>query len=76
MASGICPQAGQHHPGRADKEGFCHFMSRAQMEKPADEYIKPMQIKTASQDKAIKSLTGGNQRKMVLAQRFCPIRMI
>ena len=49
-------------------KGFFHPMSRSQMEKFADEYIQALQIKTASQDTPIKSLSGGNQQKVILAR--------
>ncbi len=49
-------------------KGFFHPMSKAQMKKFADEYIKALQIKTASQDTPIKSLSGGNQQKVILAR--------
>ena len=48
--------------------GFFHPMSRAQMTQFADEYIEALQIKTASQDTPIKSLSGGNQQKVILAR--------
>ncbi len=48
--------------------GFFHPMSKAQMRKFADEYIQALQIKTASQDTPIKSLSGGNQQKVILAR--------
>ena len=49
-------------------KGFFHPMSKAQMKAFADEYIKALQIKTASQDTPIKSLSGGNQQKVILAR--------
>ncbi len=49
-------------------KGFFHPMSKAQMKEFADEYIKALQIKTASQDTPIKSLSGGNQQKVILAR--------
>ena len=49
-------------------KGFFHPMSRAEMEAFADEYIKALQIKTASQDTPIGSLSGGNQQKVILAR--------
>lgn len=48
--------------------GFFHPMSRAQMRKFADQYIEALQIKTASQDTPIQSLSGGNQQKVILAR--------
>ncbi len=49
-------------------KGFFHPMSKAQMKEFADEYIETLQIKTASQDTPIKSLSGGNQQKVILAR--------
>ncbi len=48
--------------------GFCRPFSRAEAEKAADEYIKLLDIKTASQDTPIKSLSGGNQQKVIVAR--------
>ena len=49
-------------------KGFFHPMTKAQMRQFADEYIEALQIKTASQDTLIKSLSGGNQQKVILAR--------
>ena len=49
-------------------KGFFHPLSRAQAETFADEYIKLLEIKTASADTPIKSLSGGNQQKCILAR--------
>ncbi|MBQ6257007.1 MAG: sugar ABC transporter ATP-binding protein, partial [Clostridia bacterium] len=49
-------------------KGFFHPMKREEMEAFADEYIKALQIKTASQDTPIGSLSGGNQQKVILAR--------
>ncbi len=49
-------------------KGFFHPISRADAEKFADEYIKALEIKTASQDTPVKSLSGGNQQKVILAR--------
>ena len=49
-------------------KGFFKPFSRAQAEKFADEYIELLNIKTASQDTPIKSLSGGNQQKVILAR--------
>ena len=38
------------------------------MEKLADEYIRLLEIKTASAETPIKSLSGGNQQKVLLAR--------
>ena len=49
-------------------KGFFKPFSRAQAEQFADEYIKLLNIKTASSDTPIKSLSGGNQQKVILAR--------
>ena len=49
-------------------KGFFKPFSRAQAEAFADEYIKLLDIKTASADTPIKSLSGGNQQKVILAR--------
>ena len=49
-------------------KGFFHPMNKAQMEQFADEYIKALNIKTASQDTLVGSLSGGNQQKVILAR--------
>lgn len=49
-------------------KGFFHPFSKAQQYKFADEYIKLLDIKTASSDTPIKSLSGGNQQKVILAR--------
>lgn len=49
-------------------KGFFKPFSRAQAEAFADEYIKLLNIKTASADTPIKSLSGGNQQKVILAR--------
>lgn len=49
-------------------KGFSRPISTADAEAFADEYIKLLDIKTASQDTPIKSLSGGNQQKVILAR--------
>lgn len=49
-------------------KGFFRPFSRAQAEKFADEYIELLNIKTASSKTPIKSLSGGNQQKVILAR--------
>lgn len=49
-------------------KGFFKPISRAKAEAYADEYIKMLEIKTASSDTPIKSLSGGNQQKVILAR--------
>ena len=48
--------------------GIGHPFSRAQAEAFADEYIKALDIKTASKDTPVGSLSGGNQQKVILAR--------
>lgn len=49
-------------------KGFCKPFSKAEANKIADEYIKLLSIKTASADTPIKSLSGGNQQKVIVAR--------
>ena len=49
-------------------KGFFKPFTKAQAYKFADEYIKLLEIKTASADTPIKSLSGGNQQKVILAR--------
>ncbi len=48
--------------------GFFKPIPRAKAEEFADEYIKLLDIKTASADTPVKSLSGGNQQKVILAR--------
>ncbi|MBQ7370274.1 MAG: sugar ABC transporter ATP-binding protein [Blautia sp.] len=48
--------------------GFFRPLSKAEANRLADEYIKLLDIKTASADTSIKSLSGGNQQKVILAR--------
>ena len=48
--------------------GFWKPFSKSEAVKIADEYIKLLQVKTASQDTPIKALSGGNQQKVILAR--------
>lgn len=48
--------------------GFFKPFSKAEVNKFAEEYIKLLGIKTASADTPIKSLSGGNQQKAILAR--------
>ena len=50
------------------KRGMFHPLSKKEMEDAADKYIKLLQIKTASRETPIKSLSGGNQQKVVIAK--------
>ena len=49
-------------------KGMNHPLSQVKAEAFADEYIKALQIKTASKDTPIRSLSGGNQQKVILAR--------
>lgn len=49
-------------------DGFFKPISRAKAEEFADEYIKLLDIKTASPETPVKSLSGGNQQKVILAR--------
>ncbi|MCD7760541.1 MAG: sugar ABC transporter ATP-binding protein [Clostridiales bacterium] len=48
--------------------GFMKPYSKAEANKLADEYIELIQVKTASRDTPIKSLSGGNQQKVIVAR--------
>ena len=50
------------------KKGMFHPMSRKEMDEAADKYIKMLQIKTASRETLIKSLSGGNQQKVIIGR--------
>ncbi len=50
------------------KRGMLHSIPRKEAEKVADQFIKMLQIKTPSQDQAIKNLSGGNQQKVILGR--------
>lgn len=50
------------------KRGLFRRISRKDMEKFADEYIKLLSIKTASSETPVSSLSGGNQQKVILAR--------
>ena len=49
-------------------KGFLKPYKKSETYKIADEYIKLLSIKTASADTPIKSLSGGNQQKVILAR--------
>ena len=49
-------------------KGFFKPYSKAEKERIAQEYIKLLEIKTASSETPIKSLSGGNQQKVILAR--------
>ncbi len=48
--------------------GFFKPFSKADTDKFVDEYIKLLEIKTASPETPIKSLSGGNQQKVILGR--------
>ncbi len=48
--------------------GFFKPFTKAEANRFADEYIKLLEIKTASADTPIKSLSGGNQQKVILGR--------
>ena len=50
------------------KRGIFHLLSRKQQEEFTDKYIEMLQIKTASRETPIKSLSGGNQQKVVISK--------
>lgn len=50
------------------KKGFFKPFTKAQANKFAEEYIKLLDIKTASASTPIKSLSGGNQQKVLIAR--------
>ena len=49
-------------------KGFFKPISRSEAEAFADEYIDVLNIKTASRETPIGSLSGGNQQKVILAR--------
>ena len=49
-------------------KGFFGPISKQKAEEFADEYIKLLDIKTASSETPVKSLSGGNQQKVILAR--------
>ena len=49
-------------------KGFFRPFTKAQAQAFADEYIKLLDIKTASSDTPVSSLSGGNQQKVILAR--------
>ena len=50
------------------KRGMFKLMSRKEQEELTDKYIKMLQVKTASRETPIKSLSGGNQQKVILGR--------
>jgi len=50
------------------KQGLFRRLSRKKMEQYADQYIELLNIKTADRETPVKSLSGGNQQKVILAR--------
>ena len=50
------------------KRGMFHLLSRKQQEEFTDKYIEMLQIKTASRETPIKSLSGGNQQNVIIGR--------
>ena len=50
------------------KKGMFKPMSRKEMEDAADEFISILKIKTANRETPIKSLSGGNQQKVIIGR--------
>ena len=50
------------------KQGMFKPLSRAKQEELVDEYIKVLQVKTASKETLVKQLSGGNQQKVILGR--------
>ena len=50
------------------KRGVFHLISKKQQEEFTDKYIKMLQVKTASRETTIKSLSGGNQQKVIIGR--------
>ena len=50
------------------KRGVFRLLSRKQQEEFTDKYIEMLQIKTASRETPIKSLSGGNQQKVIIGR--------
>lgn len=50
------------------RRGMMKPLSRKQMEEFADKYIEMLQIKTATRETPIKSLSGGNQQKVIIGR--------
>ncbi len=50
------------------KKGAFHLLSPKDQEKFADQYIDLLQIKTRDRDMPVKSLSGGNQQKVIIGR--------
>ena len=51
-----------------DRLASASFVSEARADAAADEQIRALRIKTASRDAAVRTLSGGNQQKVVVAK--------
>ena len=47
---------------------YFYYVIGKEMDEAADKYIKMLQIKTASRETPIKSLSGGNQQKVIIGR--------
>lgn len=50
------------------RRGMFRLMSRKEMDEAADRMIEPSQIKTASRETPVGSLSGGNQQKVIIGR--------
>lgn len=50
------------------KRGMFRLLSKKQQEEYTDQYIEMLQIKTASRETPVKSLSGGNQQKVIIGR--------
>ena len=53
------------------RQGMFKCIPKGEQNKLADEYIKMLQIKTASRETPLSQLSGGNQQKVILARWLC-----
>ena len=53
------------------RNGFFKMLSREKQDNLADEFIKLLNIKTASRETMVSQLSGGNQQKVILARWIC-----
>lgn len=50
------------------KKGMLKPLGRKEMDEAADKFINLLQIKTASRETPVKSLSGGNQQKVIIGR--------